>query len=110
MVYKILSPNQCDSITLEFTSFIDNKLKKHRAKVQAFDENHDWLDNFCFNQAFANNYANLSFVIKVVLTLSDDQAFTEQQFSINNAVLDNNMKEESIVTRKHIIDHLRNRS
>ena len=103
MIYKILSPNQPDSIALEFTSFIDNELKKYRAKVQAFDENHDWLDNFCFNQAFANNYADLSFVIKVVLTLSDDQAFTEQQVSINNTVLDNNMKEESIVAENTLL-------
>ena len=95
---------------MEFTSFIDNKLKKYRAKVQAFDENHDWLDDFCFNQVFANNYADLSFFIKVVLTLSHNQVFTEQQFSINNTALDNNMKEESIVVRKHIIDHVKNKS
>ena len=62
------SPNQCDSTTLEFTSFIDNELKKYRAKVEEFDENHDRLDDFCFNQVFTNNYADLSFVIKVVLT------------------------------------------
>ena len=95
---------------LEFTSFIDNEVKKYRAKVQAFDENHDWLDGFCFNQGFANNYANLSFVIKVVLTLSHNQAFTEHQFRVNNTVLDNNMNEESIVAKKHIIDHFRNKS
>ena len=34
MISKILSPNQCDSILLEFTSSIDNKLKKYRAKVK----------------------------------------------------------------------------
>ena len=108
MIYKILSPNQCDSIMLEFTSFIDNESKKYRAKVQVFDENYDRLDDFCFNQVFANNYADLSFIIKVVLTLHHGQTFTEQQFSISNTVLGNNIKEESIVARKHIIDHLRN--
>ena len=94
---------------LEFTSFIDNELKKHKAKVEEFNENHDRLDYFYFNQVSANNYADLSFdlsfVIKVVLTLSYSQASTERQFSVNNTALDNNMKEESIVTRKHIIDH-----
>ena len=110
MISKILSPNQCDSILLEFRSSVDNKLKKYRAQFKEFDENHDWLDDFCFNQVFAKNYTDLPFVIKVVLTLSHDQAFSEQQFSINNTVLDNNMKEESIVARKHIIDHVRNKS
>ena len=105
MIPNFFSPNQCDSIMLEFTSFIDNTLKKHKAKVEEFDENHDRLDHFYFNQVSANNYADLSFVIKVVLTLSYSQASTERQFSVNNTVLDNNMKEESIVTRKHIIDH-----
>ena len=81
-----------------------------RAKVKEFDENRVWLDDFCFYQVFAKNYTDLPFVIKVVLTLSHDQAFSEQQFSINNTVLDNNMKEESIVARKHIIDHVRNKS
>ena len=73
MISKILSPNQRDSILLEFTSSIDNKLKKYRAKVKEFDENHDWLDDFCFNQVFAKNYTDLPFVVKVVLTLSHDQ-------------------------------------
>ena len=64
------------------------------------------MDDFCFNQVFANNYADLSFAIKVVLTLSHGQASTEQQFGIGNTVLDGNMKEESTVARKHIIDHV----
>ena len=104
MISKILSPNQYDSVTLEFTSFIDIDLKKHRAKVEEFNENQDRLDDFCFNQAFANNYADLSFAIKVVLTLRHGHISTEQQFSITNIVLDSNMKKESIVARKHIID------
>ena len=34
---------------------------------------------------------------------------SQSQFSIKNTVLDNNMKEESIVARKHIIDRLINK-
>ena len=60
LIYKILSPNQCYSITLEFTSFIDNELKKYKGKVPEFNEKHDRLDDFCFNQVFANNYPDLS--------------------------------------------------
>ena len=49
MISKILSPNQYDSVTLEFTSFIDIDLKKYRAKVEEFNETQDGLDDFCFN-------------------------------------------------------------
>ena len=81
MISKILSPNQCDSVMLEFTGFIDNEFKIYRAKVEEFDESQDQLDDFYFNQVFANNYTDLSFVIKVVHTLSHGQASTEQQFN-----------------------------
>ena len=101
MISKILSSNQYYSVTVKFTSFIDIDLKKYRAKVEEFNENQDRLDNFCSNQVFANNYADLSFAIKVVLTLRHGRTSTEQQFSITNIVLDSNMKEESIVARKH---------
>ena len=109
MISRIFSPNHCDSVMLEFTSFIDNELKKYRAKVEEFDKNHDRLDDFYFNQVFANNYDDLSFFIKVVLTLSHCQASTERQFSFNNTVLDNNMKEENTIARKHIIDLMRSK-
>ena len=91
---------------MEFTSFIDIDLKKYRAKVEEFNENQDRLDDFCFNQVFANNYADLSFAIKVVLTLRHGHRSTEQQFSITNIVSYSIMKEESIIARKHIIDHV----
>ena len=69
--------NQCSSLMLEFTSFIGNELKKYRAKIEEFDENRNQLDDFYFNQVFANNYAALSFIIKVVHTLNQNQASTE---------------------------------
>ena len=101
-----MSPNKYDSVTLDFTGFIDTDLKKCGAKVEEFNEKQHRLDDFYFNQVFANNYADLSFAIKVVLTLRHSHTSTEQQFSITNIVLDSNMKEESIVARTHIIDHV----
>ena len=51
-------------------------------------------------------YANLAFVIKMILTLSHGQATAERSFSIYKSVVDANMKEESIVARKTIKDHM----
>lgn len=110
MSFSILSPAQCDSAVLEFNSFLDNELKKHRDNFEKFEESKNRLDDFYFNYAFVNCYENLSFIIKVVLTLSHGQASIERQFSVNHLVLDNNMKEESIVARKHIIDHMKSNS
>lgn len=52
---------------LQFTSFVDNELKKYRDKVEEFNKNQDRQDDFCYNQVFANNCSDLSFAIKVVL-------------------------------------------
>ena len=48
----------------------------------------------------------MAFVIKTILTLSHGQAAVERSFSINKSVVDVNMKEESIVARKTIKDHM----
>ena len=44
-----------------------------------------------------------------VIKLSHGQASTEQQYSVNNTVLDEDMKEESLVVRKHITDHMQSK-
>ena len=44
MTSKILPPRQCDSVILEFISFIDNEFNNYRAKAEEFDENQDQLD------------------------------------------------------------------
>ena len=42
----------------------------------------------------------------MILTLSHGQAAVERSFSINKSVVDVNLKEESIVARKTIKDHM----
>ena len=53
-----------------------------------------------------NKYGNLAFVITMILTLSHGQTAVERSFNINKSVVDVNMKEESIVARKAIKDHM----
>ena len=59
-----------------------------------------------FSLPAIKKYVNLAFVIKMVLALSHGQAAVERSFSINKSVVDVNMKEESIVARKTIKDHM----
>ena len=52
------------------------------------------------------NYKELSFVVKVILTLCHGQASVEQGFNINKSLVKVNMKEEAIVVRKIIHDYM----
>ena len=67
-----------------------------------FNEEKDRLDHFYFQKVGVNNYKTLAFVIKVIPTISHGQAFVEREFSVNNVVPGQKMKEDTIVARKHI--------
>ena len=56
------------------------------------------------------NYKILSSVSKLVLVLSHGQAAVERGLSVNNKVLNVNMHEISITSRKLIIDHMNSHS
>ena len=103
---KIMSPTQCDTAVQEYDQFCDNELKKFRVIFEEFNENETRLDHFFFTKVNANAYETLSFVIKLILTLSHGQACVERQFSVNNRVLQDNMGKDTIIARKHIINHM----
>ena len=48
-----------------------------KVEFEEFMEESDWLDNFFFQEVNIKNYENLSFVVKLVLTLSHGQASVE---------------------------------
>ena len=54
------------------------------------------MDKFFFSAVKVQNYKNLAFILKIVLTLSHGQAAVERGFSVNKAVLD---------VRSYVIKH-----
>ena len=64
------------------------------------------LDDFYFKELKDEKYPEFCSVIKIVLTLSHGQADVERSFSLNNAVLQSNMKEDSVVSKCLMQDHL----
>ena len=64
------------------------------------------LDDFYFKELKISKYPKFCSVIKIVLTLSHGRADVEQGFSLNNAVLQSNMKHDSVVSKCLIQDHL----
>ena len=75
-------------------------------KFSNYDKQKDRLDTFFFSLPAIKKYVILAFVMKMILTLSHGQAAVERSFSINKSVVDVNMKEEFIVARKTIKDHM----
>ena len=72
----------------------------------AFNKKEHRLDEFFFSAVKVQNYKNLAFILKIVLTLSHGQAVVERRFSVNKAVLDVNMQENSLIAHKLIRDHM----
>ena len=106
MKLKILTSVQCDKITEQFTDFTDSQLKVYAEKFYCFDSSTKDLDKLYFNDIDLQSFEELSFLVKIILTLSHGQASAERSFSINNTVIDVNMSEDSIVAKKIIKDHM----
>ena len=63
---------------MDFTSFYSNEFKKFRMEFEEFKEESDRLDNFFFQKVNIQNYETLSFVVKLVITLSHGQVYVER--------------------------------
>ena len=101
---KVFTSNVCDSAFNEYGEFIGDELR--RIKFQEFDRSESPLDDFFFKVVDIKKHKNLVNVVKLILTLSHGQAAVERGFSVNKSILENNMKEDSIVARKLIRDHM----
>ena len=103
---KILTLTSCDKCLSEFKDFLRDDMKKYRDKFAIFNKKEHRLDEFFFSAVKVQNYKNLAFILKIVLTLSHGQAVVERKFSVNKAVLDVNMQENYLIAHKLIRDHM----
>ena len=106
MNLKILTPQQCDLVLSQFKDFMDIEIKAIKLESFKFTHPKDRLDDFYYQHACISNYKELSFVVRLVLTLSHGQAAVERGFSINNTSVKTNMTPVSIISRRIIKDHL----
>ena len=88
---NVTSPQSCDKASSEFKSFLDDDLPKLRLEFEKSCPEKDWLDKFFFDTVAMSKYSNVSFVIKLFLTLSHDQASVKRGFSNNKSILKTNM-------------------
>ena len=125
--HKILSPC-CDTTMAQFTEFtecLENECKNRNDNFRNFSRQDDQLDHFYFHVVQIQQYEELAFVVKLVLTLSHGQAertmlnfrdrslriistgqaAAERCFSVGNNCNIMNMEPENIVGRKIVKDH-----
>lgn len=85
---------------------VRDEMKANREKFVKFDRSVDRLDEFFFSMNHVVSSPELSALLQLVFTPSHGQVCVERGFSINKTVLETNMKSDSIVARKMIIDHM----
>ena len=101
---NVTSPQSCDKTPSEFMSFVDDDLPKLRLKNSLLKKT-DWI-YFLFDTVAMPKYNNVSFVIKLLLTLSHCQTSLERGFSNNKSILKINMSVETVFSKRLIKDHI----
>ena len=91
---------------MEFNNFYDNSFIMLRSVFEDFNEATNGLDNFWFEKAKISHFKTLAFAVKLLLTLFHGQASVEREFSMSNIVHNHNMKEQTIMAKKYIINHM----
>lgn len=63
------------------------------------------MNSFLKSWSF-QKHINLSFIVKIPLTLSHDQAAVERSFSVNNNIIQINMYATTIISKRFIKDYM----
>ena len=65
----ILGPQQCDTATIQFKAFLDEKIKTFRAEFDCFSRDRFRLNELHFTHIGVQKYGQVSFVLRLLLTL-----------------------------------------
>ena len=74
---KMLTTTSGGKSLSEFKDFLRDHVKKYNDKFATFNEKDYRLDEFFFSAVIVQNYENLAFILKIVLTISHGQAAVE---------------------------------
>ena len=106
IVLDIVAPNRCDKAMAELKVFEANEVKRMQSKFSGFSLKECRIDDFYFKDVGVAKYKELSFILKLLLTMSHGQAAAERGFSHNNAILKTNLSPETVVSKRMIKDHM----
>ena len=97
----IVSSHKADKAPIQYGNVKTDLQKAGRDLSKIF-----CLDDFYFKELKVAKYSEFCSVIKTVLTLNNGQVDVERGFSLNNIVLQSNIKHDSVVSKCLIQDHL----
>lgn len=95
-----------DQVLQEFREFLD--VAASSSAFANFDPKSDRLDVLLHETIAAQSgWRNLWDVIQILLVMSNGQASVERGFSVNKQVMVGNMKDDSIVAQRVVVDSIR---
>ena len=106
MDLKIISPTFAEKVLLQYCEMINDSNTTEKEKFAKFNSTDDRLDKFYFD-TLTDLHPELKKLIKLILTLSHGQASIERGFNVNKFIDHVNMEENSFISRKLIIDHMK---
>ena len=105
MTLIICSATQDDQAHVDFSTFYQNELKHAKLSGSKFKDK-DRLDDFNVKELCALPSKELSFVIKIIPTMSHGQAAMERGLKINNSALNINISLEGVIVKRLVKYHL----
>ena len=103
---KILNESQSDLALRQYHSFRRDDCKINAGKIVSFIKNKDRLDDLYFSQLHIDNYEELASILKIFLTISHRQASVERGFSLNKAILKDNIEQTFVIFSRLIKNRL----
>ena len=105
--YKQVTSHVADEAEKEYKKFLYTVVKENKAFFLEFDKSKDRLDEF-FMRYLSDTvrFNNFMLIVKMVLTLSHEQADMERGFSLNDKLLVENMQEQSLISQRIVKDHM----
>ena len=105
--WKIIDISRGDKIIQEFNKFYDEERTQSLSSFQGFSEKEHRLDSFYFDKfQVGEKYPHLSFVLRLIMTMSHGQSSVERNFSLKNNLEEDNQSEITVVARRICKDHM----
>ena len=99
---KIITSTMSERALAQYTEEVYRKVKE----IGVFDPKKERLDKFYFHSANLLLSLEIKSIIKLILVLSHGQTSVKRGFNTNKSVNKVNISQDSVITRKLIIDYM----
>ena len=108
LVYLKIFPDKTgDKALTQFSNLIPNCVKEEPGSITSFDPKKQRTDDFCFHSLTnISEHNELCDILKLIFTISHEQADVERGVSLNKNLLNENMDALTITSRRKVKDHI----